>query len=130
MASADIELEELGNKTSQNADKPIYESQEARESTVSLWVWVSSAILGSVSVLLLLLPRLLLFTSESSTDAPRTSLTPLEIFLSTHFGVFIGSTVLTLILNVFPTLHWKSTSLLTLVFRRFLRTLRYRRRRR
>lgn len=102
--ATDIEMEDLNRKTDPgldplNADKPIYESQDARESTVSLWVWVSSAILGFASLPLLLFPRLILFTSEASTEA-RTLLTPLESFLCTHFGILLATIALTLVLNI------------------------------
>ncbi|TFK54778.1 hypothetical protein OE88DRAFT_1653267 [Heliocybe sulcata] len=99
MATADIEMEELRDKDPRNAEKPIYNSQDARENTVSVWVWLSSAILSLASVLLLIFPRLLLFTAESSTEA-RTLLTPLETFICTHFGILIASLVVTLILNI------------------------------
>ena len=52
-----------------------------------------------VGVILVLLPRVIVFASQTS-DQSRVQLTPLEGFLALHFGIWLVAISLALVLNV------------------------------
>jgi hypothetical protein len=54
-----------------------------------------------VTSVLTLFPRLLLFISESESisEHPRSSLTPLESFLALHFGIWLSAIAVALVTN-------------------------------
>ena len=64
--------------------------------SLTIWSWLSAALLTVLAATLTLSPRLLLFLSETAV-----SLTSLEAFLALHFGIFLAALALTLVLNVY-----------------------------
>ncbi|KAF5373649.1 hypothetical protein D9758_000604 [Tetrapyrgos nigripes] len=68
--------------------------------SIPLWALTSSCCFALLSVVLVFFPRLLLFISETPTTESRPTLTPLETFLATHFGIWLTALAISLLLTV------------------------------
>ncbi|KAF9265487.1 hypothetical protein L218DRAFT_986218 [Marasmius fiardii PR-910] len=73
------------------------------DSTLSLWSWTTAILIITLAVTFILFPQFLLFLSQTvpaSSTEYRTGLTPLESFLSTHFGLWLTALAISLVLNI------------------------------
>ncbi|KAI0306467.1 hypothetical protein B0F90DRAFT_1814365 [Multifurca ochricompacta] len=107
--SSDIELDDLTNKaqSSQFPDTSLAsvgfqppshreDREDFKESAVASWTWATSAILSAWSCALIFFPRTLLFAIGKSQQL----LTPLESFLTLHFGLLLAFSAMGLVVNV------------------------------
>jgi len=101
--SSEIEMDDLLHSkfnTEHNTDNQDLDDNDV-DYTISVWAWTSTALFLLLSLCLILSPRLLLFVSETASSTERrTTLTPLESFLSLQFGIFLFSLSLALALNI------------------------------
>ncbi|ESK94533.1 hypothetical protein Moror_8000 [Moniliophthora roreri MCA 2997] len=87
-------------QTSSSSDSP---HSEAMDNTTSLWTWAAALLFTLLAALFSIFPQFLLFISHTSTSPDverRTELTPLELFLATHFGIWLVTFAISLILNI------------------------------
>ncbi|KAL5532720.1 hypothetical protein ACEPAF_4494 [Sanghuangporus sanghuang] len=101
--TTDIELDNLAEKRkgqeshNQPTDLEPAPHNESRNSSVTVWAWVSAALLSLAASILLFFPRFLLFVSFSTEFSERV-LTPLEGYLALHFSFFLFSLAICLVL--------------------------------
>ncbi|KDQ07790.1 hypothetical protein BOTBODRAFT_38471 [Botryobasidium botryosum FD-172 SS1] len=107
---AEIELQPMNTKEEPrkqftadvSTDDDIFAAQSLPE--IEWWAWATAAWFALLAVPLLFFPRFLLFLSSPSTPElqheHRDILTPLESFLSTHLGIGLLATALSLITSI------------------------------
>ncbi|KAK7446404.1 hypothetical protein VKT23_014609 [Stygiomarasmius scandens] len=76
------------------------DGQTLEDNSISLWAMTSACSFTLLSAVLLFFPRLLLFISETTSPESRPSLTPLERFLATHFGIWLTAIAISLVLTM------------------------------
>ncbi|KAJ8078905.1 hypothetical protein PM082_013189 [Marasmius tenuissimus] len=99
-----FEMKDLSSqKTKGEADTQQDASTPTLDSTLSLWSWISAISIFVLAALLTMFPQFLLFISQTvpaSSNDYRASLTPLESFLATHFGLWLVALAASLVLNI------------------------------
>jgi hypothetical protein len=112
----DFELKDFSTQTINDVSNPTVVPADSAEDTVVYWAWFSASLyvvgppapsplntnrrrLFITSLCLILFPRLFLFFAETSSET-RNALSPLEKFLALHFGIWLATISVTLVLNV------------------------------
>jgi len=94
-----IEMDDLSNRA-QNKETVELESQDLSEvekdEAITAWTLMAASLLTLLAAILCLFPQLLLFLS---TDTP-SALTALERFLSIHFGIWLFTIAVAMLLNL------------------------------
>ncbi|KAI0035918.1 hypothetical protein K488DRAFT_42113 [Vararia minispora EC-137] len=67
----------------------------SRDSAAASWSWFTAGVLALWASVLILFPRFLLFAADESQP-----LTPLEAFLSLHFGIYLASLSVGTLFNI------------------------------
>ncbi|THU88394.1 hypothetical protein K435DRAFT_761043 [Dendrothele bispora CBS 962.96] len=96
---ASYEMTDLSKRSSEE-DKDSVQIHGVEDNSISWWTLTSAAFFGIFSAILVLFPRLLLFLSETATQDNRPSLTSLETFLATHFGIWLVAIAISLVLTM------------------------------
>ncbi|KAG7092572.1 hypothetical protein E1B28_008920 [Marasmius oreades] len=99
-----FEMKDLYSQDSQGPnDSDSNETTFTVDGTLSLWSWTTAILITTLAAVFTLFPQLQLFLSQTvpaSSTEYRTSLTPLESFLSTHFGLWLMALAASLVLNI------------------------------
>ncbi|TRM62747.1 hypothetical protein BD626DRAFT_498311 [Schizophyllum amplum] len=101
--SDSIEMDDLSKtqKTQTENTESLLDGMNTPDGAVSTWSWIAAGLFSLLAAILTLSPRLLLFLSEVSADDDRRRvLTPLEAFLSMHFGIWLAALAVSVLLNM------------------------------
>ncbi|EMD38272.1 hypothetical protein CERSUDRAFT_113441 [Gelatoporia subvermispora B] len=75
-------------------------TSDADDQVVAYWAWATAALLSTLSLLLILFPRFVLFLSETGEVDRRPNMTSLEAFLLLHTGILLGAIAIAVIFNI------------------------------
>ncbi|KAJ4498039.1 hypothetical protein C8R41DRAFT_917060 [Lentinula lateritia] len=96
-----IEMKDLSKRSAkEEAEENNHEIQPSPEAVnneaISAWTMVTASLLTLLAAIFSIYPQLLLFLSTNTSS----TLTPLERFLSIHFGIWLFTIAIALLLNI------------------------------
>ncbi|KAJ7581476.1 hypothetical protein C8J56DRAFT_1057455 [Mycena floridula] len=98
--TSSIEMEDLAarRRTEATNEEPVPEEPDHHSEIISMWTYTSAGLLSLIGLVLIFSPQFLLFLA--SEDVAASHLTPLESFLSRHFGILLFAVAGALLFNV------------------------------
>jgi len=103
--SSNVQMQDLSHPSeAKPADGPPTSgpdiSNDADDQVVTFWAYFSSVLLFLAAIPLIAFPQFLLFLAETGGVERRTTLTPLESFLTLHIGILLVTIALALVFNI------------------------------